>query len=89
MSFFPTSGSVYAADGVIYNSTKVFTQLYIVADAAGAASANIQTGVITASTIAMLRAPTGGQSPIITLMSSTCLSIDGLEAGDVVALTRL
>lgn len=88
MAFFATSGSVYGADGVIENTTKTFTQLYIVADAAGAASANIQTGVIAASTIAMLRAPAGGQSSVITLISSTCLSIAGLGSGDVVALTR-
>jgi hypothetical protein len=89
MAFFPTSGSVFGSDGVIAESVGRYTQLYIVADAGGAASANIQTGSIAASTIAILRAPAGGMSPVITLISSTCLSVDSLGSGDVVALIKM
>ena len=89
MTFFATSGSVFAADGSIPLSINRFTQLYLVADAGVAASALITTGLIAASTLAILRAPVAGQSPVITLMSSTCLSISGLENGDVIALMKI
>ena len=89
MAFIANSGSAYAADGDIPDSINNWTQLYLVADSGKAASANIQVGAIAASTIAILRAPTAGMSGVITLIRSTCLSIDGLEDGDVIALIKV
>ena len=89
MSYFATSGSVFAADGVIAHSgSNRFVQLYIAADVDVPASATITMGTPAASVIALLRAGSGQQSPVITLMPSTCLTIAGLEDGDVVALIR-
>ena len=87
--YFPTSGSVYASDGSIGPSLNKWTQLYLVADAGAAASANIQMGLIAASTVAILRAPTAGMSPVITFVPTGCLSINGLEDGDVIALIKV
>jgi len=84
----PTSGSVYAADGNIGPSVMKFTQLFLVADEGVAASANIQYGLVAASTIALIRAPVAGMSPIMSFFPSGCLSIDGLENGDITALIR-
>ena len=84
----PTSGSVYAADGNIGPSAKKFTQLFLVADSGAAASALIQHGLVAASTVAMLRAPEAGMSPIMSFFPSGCLSISGLEDGDITALIQ-
>ena len=86
--YVPTSGSVYGSDASIPGSVKRYTELFLVADAGAAASANIQHGLIAASTIALLRAPDSGMSPGISFLPSGCLSIDGLEDGDVVALIK-
>lgn len=88
MAYFPTSGSVYGSDGAIPDSAGNMTQLYLVANEGVAASANIQHGAVTASTIALLRAPEAGMSQVITFISSTCLSVSDLEDGDVIALIR-
>ena len=89
MAFIANSGSAYGSDASIPDSVNNWTQLYITADAGAAASANIQCGALAASTLAILRAPAGAMSPVITLSRSTCLSIDGLENGDVIALIKV
>ncbi len=86
--FLPSSGSVYAADGVIAHSVGRFTQLYIVADESAAASANINTGTPAASTLMKLHASACTQSPMVSFLASTCLVIDGLSGGDVIALFK-
>ena len=86
--FLPSCASVYGADASIGNSVNRFTQLYIVADESAAASANIQTGAIAASTIMILRTSACTQGPTISFLASTCLSISGLSNGDVIALFK-
>lgn len=87
--YFATSGSVYAADGNIGPSLDKFTQVYLIADEGVTASARIQMGLITASTMFTLKAASGLQSPTISFMPTGCLSIDGLENGDVIALIKI
>lgn len=87
--YFPTSGSVYASDASIGPSLNKWTQIYLVADQGVTASANIQMGVITASTMFLLKAASGLQSPTITFIPTGCLSINGLSNGDVIALVKV
>ena len=87
--FFPTSGSVYAADASIGPSLNKWTQIYLIADEGKTASANIQMGLVAASTMFLLKAASGLQSPTITMIPTGCLSINGLENGDVIALVRV
>ena len=89
MAFIANSGSAYGSDASIPDSINNWTQLYIVGDAGAAGSANIQCGAVAASTVAILRAPAGGMSPLITIIRSTCLSINGLSNGDVIALIKV
>lgn len=87
--YFPTSGSVYASDASIGPSLDKWTQVYLIADEGKTASANIQMGVIAASTMFMLKAASGLQSPAITMIPTGCLSINGLENGDIIALVKV
>ncbi len=87
--FFPTSGSIFASDGDIDESLNKFTQVYLVADQGKTASANIQAGVVAASTMFMLKAASGLQSPMVAIVPTGCLSIDGLENGDIIALVKV
>ena len=87
--YFPTSGSVYGSDGSIGPSLNKFTQVYLVADPGVTASANIQMGLVAASTMFTLKAASGLQSPTISFVPTGCLSINGLENGDVIALIKV
>jgi hypothetical protein len=84
----PTSGSIIASDGNIDASVMKYTELYLVADEGVAASANITHGLVAASTVMLLRAPTAGMSQVVSFFPSGCLAVDGLENGDIIALVR-
>lgn len=86
----PNSGSVFGSDGAIDASADKPTWLFLIADVDAAASANINHGSPAASTVMTLRSASGRQSPTVgPIVSSTCLIVDGLDSGDVIALVKV
>jgi hypothetical protein len=86
----PNSGSVYASDATITMSANRPTWLYLIADVDAAATANIQHGSPAASVMLTLRSASGRQSPPVgPIVVSTCLIIDSLANGDVIALVKV
>jgi hypothetical protein len=85
----PNSGSKISSDGSIDASASgKLTFLFLISDPGAVASADIKHGSPAASLLMTLRSASGQQSPTISVVTSTCLIVDGLDSGDVIALVR-